>query len=142
VKDYELYEALKWAAFENGHYLDSTINWIPSPDESSRYIFFQVVNREIVYTKFSTWMDSSIILTYDSGNIISPDQYPLFPISETAEMYSNSEPIINKPFYIENIYNFRNDSLYVTLEIMGKSDAPIHNYDCFKYGALSFVNKK
>ena len=69
VKDYEHYKWLKLTIEKEGLQVDTTQNWTPKIDESSRFVYYQIINRKILYKQYSTFIDSTIIKNFELGPV-------------------------------------------------------------------------
>jgi hypothetical protein len=111
IKDTNGYNEL--LPFLKEHGLEWPVNWVPAPG-SSRYTYYQFVNRDSVYRAYSFFLDSTILQKHISLKRISSDGHKLM---RQDGFYRSIESIANKnKGYIEYDFRFRNDSVEVEIE--------------------------
>lgn len=141
VKDYELFKQLRKEALNNPFSIDTSQNWVPKPGVSSRYIYFQIIDRKHYYKRSSTFLDSSIIRTWKKGYNINQEQKPLFKLPDTVNAYTSLPDVITKTaYFVEHTFWFNHpDSLTVKWDVIGRNDDPLYIYMCKKYGQLNYI---
>ena len=116
IKNYDHYSFMKPLIDEAGfHFKDTSMKWFPMPNESSQFLYYQVINNQYIYLAGSIFYDSNIVDKFSSGERIS-DQFQRIINSPTNQhTYSTIEKITNKPESIVYTYHFYNDSLNIKI---------------------------
>lgn len=142
VKDYEHYKWLKLTIEKEGLQVDTTQNWTPKIGESSKFIYYQIIDRKYLFKQYSIFFDSTVIFSFKNGLSISDNYRPLTPFTKTDSMYTDIQNIVNNSESLVETYIFSNDSLLVKTEFISDRETPIHIAKAWKFGQVTNFNSK
>jgi hypothetical protein len=138
VKDYEHYNWLKPLMDAEGFHLpETTQNWTPKIGESSKFIYYQIIDRKYVFKQYSIFFDSTVILSFKKGLSISDNCRQLTPLAKTDSMYTDVQNIVNNNESLVETYIFSQDSLLVKTEFISDRETPIQKVKAWKFGQLT-----
>jgi hypothetical protein len=141
VKDYNHYNWIKPLMEEQGlHFSDTTQNWTPKIGESSKFIYYQIIDRKYVFKQYSIFFDSTVILSFKKGLSISDNIRQLTPFAKTDSIYTDVQNIMNNSESLVETYIFSQDSLLVKTEFISNRETPIHIAKSWKFGQLTTLN--
>tara|TARA_R110002050_G_scaffold244268_1_gene380866 strand:- start:23889 stop:24443 length:555 start_codon:yes stop_codon:yes gene_type:complete len=133
IKNYEQYNLMKPLMDEAGYHLkDTTMNWVPMPNESSQFIYYQIIDNQNVYSAGSIFFDSAIIQRFKAGRHISEYNQRISKMTGTQLVFSSVERIANRTESVVYLYRIHNDTLNIQLNY-ASTGTLVNSKEAYKY---------